>query len=200
MEKQIITGTNGEEQLKGIELKQMEAERRSATAFEELQKEILKSLLDFLEERFEADDNFVKMIEPLLRFDETINIGAIYAAIVPDLNLPNLSLQFQDIASDPKIYENLSLTQLIAKLCKTVGNRIFFKDIITLLSRITACTPHSADVERTISASHRLKSKLRSSITVETENRNLFIHYNMPDLAAKVFFNEKARQIKDFYI
>lgn len=115
LDKQISTGLNGEKQLKGIELKQMEDTRRPTTSFVELRKEILISLREFLENRFVADDAFVKMIEPFLRFTANADIEAIHAAIAPDLNLPNLSLQFQDIASDPKVYEGLSLLELIVK-------------------------------------------------------------------------------------
>lgn len=38
------------------------------------------------------------------------------------------------------------------------------------------------DVERLISADNRLKTKLRSNITIESENKYLYIHSNMSDL------------------
>lgn len=73
-----------------------------------------------------------------------------------------------------------------------------------MLARIAACTPHSADVERCISSNNRLKTKLRSTLKVSTENEYLFIHFNMPDLdewnptaAANLFVAEKARRERD---
>lgn len=51
-------------------------------------------------------------------------------------------------------------------------------------ARILAAKPHSADVERLISASNSLKSYGRSRMSVDTENMYLFIHYNLPPLAS----------------
>lgn len=99
---------------------------------------------------------------------------------------------------------NLSLSEIIQKLCRTAESKQNFKELITVLARIAAATPQSADVERSISADHRLKSKLRTNMNLETENKYLFIHYNMPVLAewspidaAKLFFSEKTRRERD---
>jgi hypothetical protein len=100
----------------------------------ELRTEILQSLREFLEDRFEADNTFVKMIEPFISFDENADIEAVHAKIAPDLSLPNLSLQFQDIASDSKIYDGLSLPEIIVKLCKTDESKQNFKELITVLA------------------------------------------------------------------
>lgn len=62
-------------------------------------------------------------------------------------------------------------------------SRESYNELIVVLSRIV--TPHSADVERCISNNSALKTKLRSKISVETENRYMIkqiqIHDNMPD-------------------
>lgn len=194
---------NGKTYLKDIELLELESHRET-TSFAELRKEILRSLREFLENRFETGDEFVQIIEPFINFNTNTDIEAIHAKIAPDLNLPNLLMQFQDIAGDPKIHDGLSLTEMIAKLCDGDEGKRNFKELIIVLARIAACTPHSADVERTISADHRLKSKLRASMNLETENKCLFIHYNMPDLAewdptdaAKLFVAEKSRRDRD---
>ena len=42
--------------------------------------------------------------------------------------------------------------------------------------------PHSSDVERIISANNCPKYVHRNRMKIETENNQLFIHYNMPDL------------------
>lgn len=157
-----------------------------------------------METRFETDEAFVKLIDPFINFDTKADIEAIHAKIAPDLSLPNLSLQFQDIASDSKLYDGLSLLETIEKLCKTDESKKNFNVLITVLARIAALTPHSADIERSISADHRLKSKLRTSMSLETENKYLYIHYNMPvvnqwdpSTAAKLFVAEKTRRERD---
>lgn len=102
------------------------------------------------------------------------------------------------------MHDGLSLQELIRKLCNTTESRSNFKELITVLARIAACTPHSADVERTISADRRLKSRLRMGMCLETENKCMFVHYNMPDLAdwnpaaaTQLFMSEKNRRDRD---
>ena len=48
-------------------------------------------------------------------------------------------------------------------------------------SRIMCAKPHSADVERIISANNVLMYVYRNRMKIETENNQLVIHYNMPD-------------------
>lgn len=201
---QISTEPSGGKKLKEIKLLESQPTRFEATNVHEVRKQTLQSLRNFLENRFEADDVFLKMIEPLINFNSTANIEIIHTTVAPDLSLPNLSLQFDDIVSVRKEYESLSLSEVIVRLCKTSESRENYKELITVLARIAACTPHSADTERCISADHRLKSKFRASFNLETENKYLYIHYNMPDLdewnptaAANLFFAEKTRRERD---
>ena len=42
--------------------------------------------------------------------------------------------------------------------------------------------PHSTDVERIIFANNFLRYVHRNRMKIETENNQLFIHYNMQDL------------------
>lgn len=112
--------------LKDIELREEEESRRETTSFIELRKEILSSLREILENRFEADDAFVKIIVPFISFDASTDIKTIHGKIAPDLSLPNLSLQFQDIASDSKVYDGLILSEIIVKLCKTAESEHHF--------------------------------------------------------------------------
>ncbi|XP_029342271.1 uncharacterized protein LOC100573093 [Acyrthosiphon pisum] len=53
-----------------------------------------------------------------------------------------------------------------------------------MLVKVAAAKHHSADVERLICASNLLKSPLRSTMNIETENLSLrvYINYNMPPL------------------
>ena len=48
-------------------------------------------------------------------------------------------------------------------------------------SIIMCALPHRTDVERMISANNVLKSVHRNRMKIETENNQLFIHYNMSD-------------------
>ena len=41
--------------------------------------------------------------------------------------------------------------------------------------------PHRTDVEIIISANNVIKSLHRNRIKIQTDNNQLFIHYNMPD-------------------
>ena len=76
---------NGKTMLKEIELLEIESNRdRETTSFAELRKEILLSLREFLSNRFETDDAFVTMIQPLLNLDANANNEAIHSKIAPD--------------------------------------------------------------------------------------------------------------------
>lgn len=46
-----------------------------------------------------------------------------------------------------------------------------------------AATPHSADIERSVSANNLLKTALRNKLDITTENKYLFVHFNMPPLS-----------------
>lgn len=188
--------------LKSIELLQPSSSRQQSTNFADRRLNILKTLKTSLTDRFEADAELLQIIEPFINFKPNANIEAIHELIVPDLCLANLALQFQNILHVADKYENVSLTKfIIQKLTVTAESRNQFNELITVLSRISACTPHSADVERCISGNNRLKTKLRGSMKVETENMYLYVHHNMPDFqywdptkAAKLFIDEKMRR------
>ena len=49
--------------------------------------------------------------------------------------------------------------------------------------RLMFAKPHNADVEIIISANNLPKSIHRNRMKIETENNQLFIHYNIPDHA-----------------
>lgn len=190
--------------LKSIELQESTPPRRGEAIFSEQRTEILILIQTYSDERFGADERFLQKITPFIQTDA--DVKAIHELVAPDVSLPNLSLQFQDMTNIPELksYAELSLKEILLKLSKTIESRDNYKEIITVLARISACTPHSADVERCISSNNRLKTKLRSGLKVETENKYLFIHYNMPDLenwnpaeAAKSFVGEKARRERD---
>lgn len=124
--------------------------------------------------------------------------------LTPDLSLLDLNIQFEEFSNEPRIIKDKSLNEIILKLPSTTESGDSYKELITVLARIAACTPHSADVKRCISANNLLKTKLRSSISIETENKYMYVHTNMPDLAewnptaaAKLFAEERVRRHRD---
>lgn len=58
---------NGKTFFKDIELLDVESHRET-TSFSELRKKIIGALCGFVEERFETDDEFVRLIEPFVKF------------------------------------------------------------------------------------------------------------------------------------
>lgn len=178
--------------------------RRGVRLFSLVRNNLLESLERFLTERFQIDDELFEKIEPFLNFDKNANVEEIHSLLAPDLSLLDLSLQFQDVVNTPAITKDTGLKEIIAKLTKNSASRESYSELIVVLSRIAACTPHSADVERCISNNSALKTKLRSKISVETENRYMHIHDNMPDLcewnptaAVKWFMADKSRRQRD---
>ena len=68
----------------------------------------------------------------------------------------------------------------LKELFKTLCISPHFINIVTLLARILVAKPQSADLERLISASNLLKSPLRSSMSVSTENMYLYTYIIIP--------------------
>lgn len=189
---------------KSIELQTKSDSRRAVRSINDIRTSILDALCNFLNQRFKCDDHILDKITPFINFDPSTDIEGIHALFAKDLSLPALYTQFSDFSDGEDAMKDLNLNQIILKLCKTSESRDTYNELITVFARIAACTPHSADVERVISANNRLKTKLRSSILVETENNYLYIHMNMPDLAqwnptaaAKLFCDDKFRRARD---
>lgn len=202
----LNTGVDGKIYLKSVELLSERPSRRVVRTFAETRLKIIETLRTFLDERFATDEVYFKTIEPFINFDKSAvaDIKQLHDLVAPDLSLPNLHLQFEDVSNDPDMFRNLSLHEIITKLSKTAESQEHYKELITTLARIAACTPHSADVERCISAHIQLKTKLRSRISLETEIKYLYIRWNMPVLAkwnptkaAKLFVTEKSRRNRD---
>ncbi|KAJ6639754.1 hypothetical protein Bhyg_12501, partial [Pseudolycoriella hygida] len=197
--------------LKSIELlegKKTRLGEREQDDFPNLRKQCLTSIQTFRDERFSFDANYVETIAPFIAFSQTADadIKKVHEMTAPDVSLANFVLQYGDICNHPDMqkYKELSITEIILTLAKSNETREHYKELITVLSRIVSATPHSADVERCISANNRLKTKLRSSLKVEKENKILFIHYNMPSVAewkpekaAQLFLIEKERRSRN---
>lgn len=87
------------------------------------------------------------MIDPFINFKANANIEAFYAAIELDLALASFSFLFDNISNNPEEFIDLSLNETILRLTKMNESGENFKELITVLSRIAACTPHSADLQ-----------------------------------------------------
>ncbi|XP_050065090.1 uncharacterized protein LOC126554016 [Aphis gossypii] len=117
--------------------------------------------------------------------DNTINteiseIQQKNTTLVNDIDLKEFSLEYDELISMENISELRKMN--LIKLVKTLCGSKYFPNVCTMLARVAAAKPHSADIERLISASNLLKSPLRSTMNIETENLSLYINYNMPPL------------------
>lgn len=95
----------------------------------------------------------------------------------------SIYVQYCDLCGCQQVQQirDFTLSKLVQFL--TTPERILhYREIATIAARILACTPSSADVERCVSSNKKLKTNLRSSLSLPTENKYLFIYFNMPTL------------------
>lgn len=170
--------------LKGEELTS-DREKRAASNrtkdFSYLRRSIINSLRTFLRERFVVEEEIMTVLSPFISFDRTnTDIEEIHRFIAPDVDLVSLNLQFREICAKPLV-KKMPLRSLVSHLAQNDESSCY-EEILIVLARLIAATPHSADVERSISANNLLKTNLRSSLDLSTENKYLHIHYNMPPI------------------
>ena len=145
-----------------------------------VQNDIIESLLEFIKQRFSMDEPLVSTLVPLVKLDKAnTDLRAVHRLIGCDLDLAEMSLEFAELANPQKKLASLPSPQLVRYMSFTDCYPI----MSTVMARILAAKPHSADVERCISANNLLKTTLRSSMTIATENTYLFIHHNLPPTA-----------------
>lgn len=167
--------------LKNIELSESSRTRSNAPPFETIRKNVIDVLVQYLKQRFETDkQRLLQYIEPFVGLEKDADIQKIHEIFGKDLNLANIYLQFQDLVEANDLKE-MSLAKLVQFLRKD-ERKDAFEEIAILLSRILACTPHTGDVERCVSLDNKLKTNLRSSMSLITENKYLYLHTNMPCL------------------
>lgn len=153
------------------------SDRRELAA---IKNEIMCSLQEYLQKRFEIDEDILSILEPFVALNSSADISEIHSRIAPDTDLASLFLQYQELCEVHSL-KLLSLPALVAHIA-TSSTQNNYCDILKVLARILAATPHSADVERCISANNLLKTSLRSTMNLTTENKYLYVHFNMPDL------------------
>jgi len=91
-----------------------------------------------------------------------------------NLDLQLFNQEYQDRLMSENIikYRNMKPSDLLKLLC--TSNE--YCNLKIALERIIAAKPSSADVERLISASNKLKTSERARMLVSTENYYLYIH------------------------
>lgn len=92
---------------------------------------------------------------------------------------PAMHVQFSDLTNAKDLKgQRLSAKNLLQYLIDE-RRSAYFREMAIVVARIIALTPHSADVERCISANNQLKSDKRTCLSVETENKYLYVRFNI---------------------
>lgn len=204
--KKVARNENGEVSFATVKtLKQIElidaATRRNGRNedFSVLRSKIVDCITRFIDERFAVDDKFIEAIGPFAKLDSNADVKLVMELIAPDVDECELHLQYDDLCNAPEL-KNLSLLELLSRLGAPENSS--FPEVFDVLARVAVATPHSADVERSISASNRMKTSGRSCFDIKTENLWLFIHFNLPALsdwnprrAVVEWMNRKDRRI-----
>lgn len=139
---------------------------------------MLLSLEDILLKRFSIEVGRLIIISPLFKIDPATDIKQIHEMIAPDSDLTSLYMQFAELCNSD-FNKAGSISEVIGILIRSERGLEEYRELITLLARIYACTPHSADVERCISANNLLKTSLRSNFSLNTEYRYLYLQFNL---------------------
>ncbi|XP_025204369.1 E3 SUMO-protein ligase KIAA1586-like isoform X1 [Melanaphis sacchari] len=188
LDKQVVINKDGSLTLNSITIKSIEIPRHKShhkfvtqnRCLAAVKQEIVCSLQEFLKQRFSIDKNLLSIIKPFVVLSSVACIKDIHNLIGADIDLKEFSLEYDELISMENISELRKIN--LIKLVKTLCGSKYFPNVCTMLARVAAAKPHSADVERLISASNLLKSPLRSTMNIETENLSLYINYNMPPL------------------
>lgn len=177
-----ITHRNNKIYLKGIELSQ-ENYFKQCQNFSKFREDLIKWLNQFLETRLLVEnEELLSTMEPFSTLDPLADLRKLHEMVAKDLDLPSIHLQYNDLiaAADTNL-RNQSLQEILRYLISPQRDG-YFRELAIVFSRIIAATPHSADVERCVSANNLLKTTIRNSLLVKTENKYLFVHFNLPEL------------------
>lgn len=173
-----------EEKMKwhGIELDVEYIEKRGAARRirnnDFVRAEILNEVIRLTDHRFEENEALFQTLSPFINLRADTDIKRVHDLIGSDLELVLLNIQFNELCRSSEL-KRLNIYQIISHLAANFDS---FETLLTAFARIAAATPHSADVERSISANNLLKTNLRSQLALKTENKYLFIHFNLPPL------------------
>lgn len=166
--------------MKDIELKD-ERIFRSVESTENFRTKVVDHLIEALDDRFKLEnDQLVSVIQAFVELKASAQIEKVHELIAKDLDLSSMAMQYMDLSAAHHL-KSLSFAELV-KFVTSPEQRNYYEEISIAFCRILAATPHSADVERCVSANNLLKTALRNSFKIENENNYLFIHFNLPAL------------------
>lgn len=178
-----LVNQGGKQFLNNVELQAGTVLRRGKLGVEEFRNQIIDSLVAFLKNRFQNENKeLLSVLETFLKFDNPAVsvVDTFHEFVGKDLDLASLYIQFSELC-EVKDMKELPLHKIVQHLASP-EQFAHFRELAIVLARVLACTPHSADVERCISANNLLKTNMRSSLALSTENKYLYIYFNLPDL------------------
>lgn len=148
--------------------------------FVDIRADVLKTLIDCIENRFSVDQDLINLVEPFIQFTEEADIRQIHETFGAELSLANLDLEYNELVQ-LKLLNKLNLTDQIKRLISH-DDSPKYNCVLAILCRIKACTPQAADVERSIKANNLFKTSFRNRLNLSTENKYMYLYYNMPPL------------------
>ena len=159
--------------------------------------EIVDSLINFLDETFSiSDDHDISNFKPFVDLENSADIKLIHNIFFEDLPLEELGMEYPEAVHLQNI-DQIKCMPLQYKLKRLLQSG-FFPNVAF------AAKPRSVDVQRLISVSTALKSTGRARIFLETENLNLYVHYNMPTVeeldprpAVEIWLTSRSRRCRD---
>jgi len=84
-----------------------------------------------------------------VQFQTTVDLHAVHRAITAYLDVRNLMLEYEELASEREL-----VAKPLPELVKCLSRSEEYPTVLTVLSRVLAAKPYSADVERCISANN----------------------------------------------
>ncbi len=112
-----------------------------------MKKEIVYYLVEYLDQRFGVDQKILKVVKPFIALKPDADIKEFHEIIYSDLQLMELSLEFNSIVTSPELLrtlQNLRLSPMVQYLAR---KRNIYPNIVIALARIWAAKPRTCDVE-----------------------------------------------------
>jgi hypothetical protein len=169
--------------------------------YEAIRNEVILSLLNFLDDRFDADEVCVTKLRPLGQLDPNVTDAELeqcHGCIIPDMSLAQFALQYKDAAKNKDLVELKTVPDLLKRVLACGADMYVLS---TALARFISAKPHSADVDRLIRSYNIIKTADRSSLTGDTLKHYLYIRHNMPVVskfdprpAVIMWLNDKERR------
>lgn len=143
--------------------------------FVDIRADILKTLIDCLQNRFSVDQELIAIVQSFIQFSKEFDIRQIHNIFGADLPFVTQNLEFMELVH-LKLCNGLNSTDEIKQLILH-NDSSKYNCVLTILCRIKACTPQSVDTERSIKANNLFKTA-----NLETENKYMYVYFNMPPL------------------